>query len=104
MQDIIHELVEIDADARKLTDDAQSKRRDVGRIIAGRIAVLRERYKKEADERCESFKKSGSETADQTIASLREKSAAAVARLREAQKAHGSEWSDVIFRAITGRE
>lgn len=104
MQDIIHELIEIDADAQKLTDDAQSKRREVGRIIADRTVILRERYKKEADERCETFKKTGGEDAERTIAAMREKNREAIAGLREAQKAHGSEWSDAIFHAVTGRK
>ena len=104
MQDIIHELIEIDADARKLTDEAQAKRRDVGRIIAGRIAVLREHYKKEADDKCDAFRKSGSGSAEQAIVLLREKSRGAIQGLRSARSEHGGKWADDIFRAVTGRE
>lgn len=104
MQDIINELIEIDADARKLTDEAQAKRREVGRIITERIAALRERYKKEADERLDSFRKSGAEAAERQVAALRQKSRDSITGLRAAHAAHGGEWTDDIFRAVINRE
>jgi DNA anti-recombination protein RmuC len=104
MHDIIYELLEIDADARKLTDEAQAKRRDVRRIIAERTAELRKRYQKEAEERLMSFKAAGSESAERIIAQVRDKSSRRVAALRDAASQNGDKWADAIYRAVIGRE
>ncbi len=104
MQDIIHGLIEIDEGARKLTDEAQKKRREVGWIIAERVAILREHYKKEADERCEAFKQSHMKTAERTIAVLRDKNSAAIKRLENTRAASGEKWTEAVFLAVIGKE
>lgn len=104
MHDIIHELLEIDADARKLTDEAQAKRRDASRIIAERIAELRLRFQKEAEEQLEKFKVTGSESSERIIAEIREKSNRNITALRAAFDQDGDKWADAIYRAVIGRE
>lgn len=104
MQDIIHELLEIDSDAQKLTDEAQARRREVRRIIDEGKAALIERYRKEAEERLENLKKSSSESAQRTVEAVREKSTRSIAALRAAFDQNGEKWADAIYRAVIGRE
>jgi len=104
MQDIIHELLEIDADAQKLTAEALAKRRDVRRIIDEGIAELKKRLQKEAQEQVESYRQSRSESVERSIAAVREKCAKAVVALRAAYEKHGDMWVEDIFRATISRE
>lgn len=103
LQEVIQRILDTDAEAKKITLEANSFRKQIEQNLAERKAEMRERYLKKARRRIEQMKEEEAELAKEAIAAAENAHKAELDLLEQQYAAHKEEWTNEMFQWVISR-
>ena len=101
MEDMIRKIIEVDKKARKITDDARSRRARSAEIIGKKKDEVRAEYMAIASRRLDVIRQDEMEQAAGRLEDVREREAQVSARLDAIAAARRAAWVDeLVLRAV----
>jgi len=104
MQNMIKKLIEMDKEARRLTDEARQRKAGSAQAAAQKREEVFEGYLSMASNRVETIRKVEMESAAEQIKAIDQQAEAAAAAMRSRFEANREQWIDRIVAAVTEGE
>ena len=103
LQEVIQRILDTDAEAKKITLEANNLREKTEQSLAQKKAELRENYLNKARRRIEQMKKEEAALAEEAIAVAENAHKQDLDLLEQQYAAHKEIWTDEIFRWIVSQ-
>lgn len=100
MHDMIKRIVEIDEEARKLTDEATALKIQAEQTIEEKKEKLKEDYLKRARQQIEDMKEDEKRRADEAAAAIAREQEAAEKKMLETYERNAGAWVDAIVNNV----
>lgn len=101
MQDMIRKIIEMDKDARRLTDEARQLKANAAEAAAEKRREVFENYLNMAHNRVDTIRRVEMESANELIQDIDRRTEAASAAMRERAEACREGWIAEIVAAVT---
>lgn len=102
MQDLMKQIVDMDRQARKITDSAQKEKLDSEKEIAKNREEIRDKYLEEAKHRIAKLEPKEREAAERAWKETDKKNKQTMQRTNAMYAEKGSEWVAEITKRVTG--
>ena len=100
MQEVINKMIELDKQAQKLTEEAQSLKDGIDIKIDAEKKVMREDYLKRANDRIQIVLETEKKIADEKIKEIDESSVEQTASIEKQYLDNKDKWADDIYNNI----
>ena len=100
MREMIERIMEIDEEARKITDNATKLKFEIEQSVSRTRGEVREDYLKRARERIEKTRITENEIAEEQFKEVAKCQWEAAQRLEEQYNAHSAEWIDMLVKRV----